>query len=197
MVMSEGFIIIYIIVAVNFMMGKMKDFSCNVQRLVNDNLYAKHVFNMVAVFFVIVIFTRNAPQHPAFIVAMTIAMYLYFILLTRCDVVFLMGFIMCMCIIFYIEADKQYKLTQVKEEAEKGAIKSGSEEKQMIVNIVAMILVVIGVVVYMGQHSFEYKKNWDWLKFFLGVAKCQGNGSVSHGFWKDVGEGCARLFGFR
>lgn len=194
MLISEGFIIIYIIVAVNFMMGKMKDFSCSVQSLVTDNLVAKHLFNMVAVFFLIVIFTRSAPVPPLTIVGVTVLMYAYFILLTKCDVTFLIGFIVCMCVIFYIEADKNYKLTKTQDKDEKEQITNTSQQQQIYINVVAIVFVLIGVLVYIGQHSLEYQKNWSWTTFFLGVSKCQNNGSISHGFWKDISEGVARIF---
>ena len=184
-----GLLGIYILIIINFMLSKMKDFSCHVQNIFNDNMYVKHGFNLLAVFFVLVIFTRSKPVHPNLLIGISVVMYIFFIMLTRCDFVFLMGFMICVTVVFYIEADKQYKL------ATEGATEDKKAEKiQGILYIVSVVFVLLGVLVYLGKHSREYKKNWDWNKFILGVSKCAGNGSRSKSILEDFKDGMKMIF---
>jgi hypothetical protein len=148
-------------------------------------MYVKHGFNLLAVFFVLVIFTRSKPVHPSLLIGISVVMYIFFIMLTRCDFVFLMGFMICVTVVFYIEADKQYKLATEDKKAEK---------IQGILYIVSVVFVLLGVLVYLGKHSREYKKNWDWNKFILGVSKCAGNGSRSKSILEDFKDGMKMIF---
>lgn len=188
----QSILLLYFLVAVNFLFNKMKDFSCHVQTIVKENLYAKHGLNIIAVFFLLVLFTRNSPLHPLILVSTTFVMYMFFMLITKCEFKFLCGFLVCMTVVFYLEANKLYKLSKKPANAEE--IKKRHEQFQLLIQVISVALVLVGVLVYIGQHSREFKKNWDWNKFWIGVSKCSENGSdASKGFLKDIGDGVRRL----
>lgn len=186
-----GLLVIYILVIINFMLSKMKDFSCHVQNIFEDNLYVKHGFNLLAIFFVLVIFTRSKPVSPNVLIGISVCMYIFFMMLTRCDFVFLVGFMVCVTVVFYIEADKQYRA--VKEGGKEEVVKR-AEKIQGILYLVSVVLVILGLLVYIGNHSREYKKNWSWSKFIWGVSKCKGNGSQSKSVLEDMKDGVKRIF---
>ena len=175
---QEGLLVVYFLVAINFLFNKLKDFSCHVQRITTENLYVKHGLNIIAVFFLLVIFTRGNPMPPNFIVAATFVMYGFFILITRCEYRFLAVFLTCMVIVFYIEATKAYKLSQ--NPPNKEELKKKYEKTQVEIQIFSFVVVVVGVLVYIGQHVKEYKDTWDWHTFWVGVNKCAGNGSMQN-----------------
>lgn len=188
---QQGILLLYFLVSVNFLFNKMKDFSCHVQTIVNKNLVAKHGLNILAVFFVLVLFTRSLPVHPLILIGLTFVMYVFFLLITKCDYKFLTGFLLCMVIVFYIEAHKLYKVTQEPQNAE--AIKEKYSAMQMYIQILSIVLVLFGFVIYIGQHAREYKDTWNWKKFWIGVAKCSENGSYETNVFKDFDDGIKRL----
>lgn len=176
MVINETILIIYFLVAINFLFNRLKDFSCHTQTWLNDNLIAKHMFNIAAIFFVIVLFTRSNPIHPMIIVGLTIVMYMFFIVVTKCDYRFLSLFIASMVVVFFIEAYKSYnKSLQQRPLTKEDSVRENELIKlQLIVQIISFIIVFVGFFVYVGQKSREYP-NWKWSKFFIGLNKCKGN----------------------
>ena len=191
---QEGIILVYFLVAINFLFNKMKDFSCHVQGIVNDNLFVKHGLNVLGVFFLLVLFTRSTPMPPAFLVGSTFVMYGFFMVITKCYYTYLAGFLVCMAVVFYLEAQKNYEAS--KDPARADEIKKKYEGPQLVFHGISLILVIVGFLVYLGQHSREYKKDWNWGKFWLGVAKCAGNGDPGSPkpLLKDLSDGVNRLF---
>ena len=124
-------------------------------------------------------------------------MYIFFILITRCDYRFVFIFIFCMLIVFYIEAQKNFATDKLPDNKKKEERKK-YEMIQYIVEIISIVCVIIGVLVYMGQHSREYKNNWNWNLFWFGTLKCRGNGvPVLKSIREDSIDGIIRLFGFK
>lgn len=183
MQVNETILIVYFLVAINFLFNRLKDFSCHTQTWLHDNLYAKHMFNMAAIFFVIVLFTRSNPIHPAVLVALTIGMYAFFMVITRCDHRFLGAFLACMVIVFMIEAIKAYKKKHspppVATEPNQQAPSDPLLTAQVAIQAISFAIVFVGFFVYVGQKAREYPR-WSWRKFWVGVQKCKGNKLASH-----------------
>ncbi len=192
MQINETILIIYFLVAVNFLFNRLKDFSCHTQTWLTKNLIAKHLFNVAAIFFVIVLFTRSKPIHPIALIILTFVMYGFFMIITRCDHRFLAVFLISMVIVFLIEAYKSYyKEQETKQEIQEIQEKQHYIERQksflttqLIVQIFSILIVFVGFFVYLGQKSREYPK-WNWRKFWLGVEKCKGN-SLSRKLQRDI-----------
>ncbi len=188
----EGFIIVYFIVALNFLFNKLKDFSCSVQGVWNNHVSFRHFLNIIGVFFLLVLFTRTNPIAPHWLIIATFLMYLFFILITRCDFKFVMIFLLCMIIVFYLEAHKVYQKTldlPTKEEDKKNI-----EKIQLSIQLFSLIIVIIGVVVYIGQHVREFGKEWNWSLFWFGVQKCTGDSvPVSKSLLSDINLGFKQI----
>lgn len=191
---SDGIIIIYALVALNFLFNKLKDFSCHAQNIVHRHLILKHVLNLIGVFFVIVLFTRNTPIRPPFLVLLTCLMYLLFMLMTRCDYRLLGVFLVLMIVMMYIEAEKSYRKKHESHDA--AAITEMRLTKaQSIIQVLSVIVIIIGVIVYIGQRSREYADVWSWKTFWVGIRKCKGNGSpIEKPIAVDFMEGIQRLY---
>lgn len=214
MQINEGILLATLLVCINFLFNRLKDFSCSTQALLNDNLLAKHAFNILAIFFVLVLFTRSAPLEPKFILLLVMLMYVFFIMITKCDYRFLVLFLILMGIVFYMEADKNWRFRGEKffffssasanktagADAEEEERKTGNLTKrdvifaQFWVELFSLIVVLIGVIVYMGQHSREFVEDWSWKSFWLGVNKCTGDGiPIRKSVWGDLVDGLRRI----
>jgi hypothetical protein len=193
----ENVIILYFLVVINLLFGKLKDFSCNMQGVINDSVFVRHMLNIIGVFFLLVLFTRTTPINPLILVLATFVMYIFFILITRCDYRFVFVFIFCMLIVFYIEAQKNFTTDKLPDNNKKEERKK-YEKIQYIVEVISVVCVIIGVLIYMGQHSREYKNNWNWNLFWFGTLKCRGNGvPVLKSIREDSIDGIIRLFGYK
>lgn len=188
---NEGFIVIYFLVALNFLFNKLKDYSCHVQRIYNTNLFIRHGINIISTFFLLVIFTRSNPIDPRMIVLATFLIYIFFMVISRCHYMFLGLFIVMMSIIFYLEASKVYDVSKKKEQKEQ--IEKWYANIQFQLNILSFIIIFIGLIVYIGQHAIEYKDSWDWGKFWMGVKSCAGNGSYEDNIFTDFTRGIERI----
>lgn len=191
----DAFIVVYFIVVLNFFFNKLKDFSCNIQRIWNHSISLRHGLNFITMFFLLVIFTRNNPVAPHILVLAAMVLYIFFVLVTRCEFRFLIAFIVCMIIIFYIEAYKVYYLSlKTISQEEKDKLKTNIEKVEIIVQIMAIIIVLIGVLVYIGQHVREFGREWNWKLFWLGVEKCAGDSvPESTSFFSDIGLGLKQI----
>lgn len=184
----NALLLVYILVALNFMFNKLKDFSCHIQTWHSKSLLTRHSFNILGTYFVIVLFTRSSPIHPLLLIGLTLAMYVFFLLVTRCDHRFLFTFLFLMCVIFAIESYKNYYKQQ--EERNKTLTTT-----QTVLQVISVLIVLTGFVTYVGQKSREYK-TWDWSKFWLGTKKCKGNQLAKHlqrTLAKDFADGIKRI----
>lgn len=197
---TEGMLITYFLVIVNFLFNRLKDFSCHTQKLLTD-VYMKHVFNMFAIFFTIVLFTRSTPIHPVYVVGVTFMMYLFFMMITRCQKYFLLFFLVIMTIIFFLESIKSYNKSKSKDP--KINKEKTYSRVQFILQMISIVVVLIGFVWYIVLKRKELstkldkvlldksltdemraamtdKYSWGWMKFFFSKESCKGDGLPSN-----------------
>lgn len=190
-------VVVYLLVAISFFFNRFKDFSCSTQRLFVNNIVVRHVFNLVSVFFMIVLLTRTTPVNPRFIILFTLGVYGIFILLTRCDIRFIVVYFIVATIIFYIEIEKSY-LKVKHPDREEGLYKTHMiklSQIQIILEILSIVLIIIGCLIYIGQKSkIHGNKNWKWSTFFLGTVKCSNlPKKINSNIGSDLLEGLRRV----
>ena len=181
---SDGVILVYTLIILNFVLGKIKDFSCETQSIVHDHRILYHLLNYLAMFCVVVIYTRVYPMNPWVAFVLTIAFYVLFILVTKCETSFFVCVMACMFAVFFLQAQKNYTSSQLKnpdqEESKKDAMVKSVRimtQSQLSVGVASAMLLVLGVTAHVGEQSTEYRgKKWSWLKFWLGTAECAQNG---------------------
>lgn len=197
---TEGMLITYFLVIVNFLFNRLKDFSCHTQKLLTD-VYMKHVFNLFAIFFTIVLFTRSTPIHPIYVILVTLLMYVFFMMITRCHRYFLLSFLVLMTIIFYLESIKAYNKSKNKDP--KINKEKTYNKVQFVLQMVSIVVVIIGFVWYIllkrkelaikldkvsldksltneMRSALQDKFSWGWGKFFFSKESCKGDGLPSN-----------------
>lgn len=178
-------------IAVNFLFSRLKDFSCTTQRILTENVLMRHAFNLLAVFFLLIIFSKDQTFHPFTLIILTLCIACFFIMMSRCDFRFIVVFFMIVATIFYIQADKNYRRSQKTIHDEDIA---KITKLQLYLEVLCVIIVFVGSIVYLGQHVNEYKQDWKWSKFLFGVVKCVGNGTQSHSIMRDFMTGLIFIF---
>lgn len=208
----DGLLVLYMLVGVNFLLGRLKDFSCETQAFLNNSLAARHLFTIAALFFVIVLFTRKEPLvRPVLLPLLVLALYALFLVISRCDYRFLAAFMIVLTAMFYLEAERAYRISKSKEEEGRdGGDRDGRRTRdrrtldlitkaQRAAQVIAMIIAIIGCIVYIGQHAREYASDWSWKTFWLGTKECRKNssphhtGSVAGRLMQDIQDGVLRI----
>jgi hypothetical protein len=99
-------------------------------------------------------------------------------------------------IVLFIEAYKSYYKKQIEQgNTELTARRQFLIDIQLILEVISVILVVIGFLMYLGQKSREYPK-WSWYKFWVGVEKCSATSlskRLQRGMLTDLLDGLKRL----
>jgi len=199
--------VLFLLIGLNFLLGRVKDFSCEMQALWHDNLAVRHSLGLAGVFFVLVVFTRAAgtpllSANQAVLLSATL--YAMFMVLARCDHRFFLACIAVVVVLFYLQAWRTYAQRRLGGERPllpslasllHGAAPSSAEnaavddkqrlqatmdivlKAQIALVCVFFVLAAAGCVVYIGQHSVEYNRTWSWRRFWLGVHECRGNNS--------------------
>ena len=181
---TTGLMVLFMIVGLNFMFGRLKDFSCETQAMLKDNLWARHAFNLAGVYFVLVLFTRTRPLvAPPVLAGIAVALYACFLVICRCDSRFLVAFIVLLVALFYVESELAWR----RRDREPGAAEQSSPAQlgqllsaQLALQAAAGVVAGLGFMVYLGQHWREYgggKASWSWTTFYFGSNECHGNGS--------------------
>lgn len=188
---TESLLLISFLVCVNFIVNHLVEYSCSTQSMMAKYAIAKHGFTLAAVFFMLVLFSRYNTIPPYLLVILTFVMYIVFLLLMRCDPYFLIAFVIVMVIVFYIEAEKNYRVNTK-------TMTDGEKQKwskfQLALQGLSLVIVIIGVVVYIGQESREFKRDWNWSKFWFGDGECDKDGvPVVKPFHKDFHDGVKRI----
>ncbi len=186
--LKEGLVILFLLASFNFMFGKLEGFSCETKALLVSSTWVRHLFGLAGLFAVLVIFTRAKPiVSPPALVAATFGLYAVFLVACRCDARFLAVVLAAIVAVLYLEAQRCW-LHKVDDDDDKGAqAQAQLERAQLCIEAGVLVVAALGCMVYIGQHSREYRgRKWSWQAFWLGSPSCKGDGSPC-----DRTRGCA------
>jgi hypothetical protein len=163
----KGIIVFYLLIVANFLAPL---FNCRLQDVLYNNMYLKHVFGFVTLFFfVVLVEPDHSDKTLMYQFIMAISLYAWFILTTRMEI---HAFALFIIVLFLLYLFNIYY--------EKNA-KEGSEEHKNLVKervnryglIFGVIITAIGFTSYVGQKKIEYGNRFTWYEFFLGNPECK------------------------
>lgn len=156
--------IFYLIIAGNYINDL---FGCNIKKILVESMLAKHVAGYFTLLF-FVVFSGNQNRDFWYIIRTTVSLYLIFIISTSCDKMFIMPFLILLCISYALDI---YKTSKEDIKPETVVI---LEKAQRNLFLLSMIIVIYGMIKYANQKHREYRgTNFSWVKFFLGVPDCK------------------------
>jgi hypothetical protein len=112
------------------------------------------------------------------IVGSSVLLYILFILITKCQIYMFFIILLFLGVTYIISIIKQQEI----ENSKKGSGEEPSnKEKDNIYDTILFVLYIvilcftfIGVIMYMGEKKIEYKKNFNYITFFIGKSICKG-----------------------
>ncbi len=144
--------------------------GCQVRRFLGTSMVAKHFIGIVVVYFTIVLLNPNevgAPESGATLsynVLVTLGLYVWFVLTTRCDAWVLL---LVIALLFGV-----YKLHQSRSDNEEASAALRRRQVMQGLTLASMLATALGVVLYAMRKREEYGGNFSWYFFFVGRMKC-------------------------
>lgn len=145
-------------------------FPCGFQKLFHRNLYCKYILAFFILFFAIILSTEKLSKNKniIFLFGITCLLYVWFLFMTKMNVYF---FISLLIVLFVLYAYIQYYNYHKLEEKEKKTYNIIT----LTFFILAIIITVVGFLLYYGEKKYEYKKMFNWNTFFFDTVKCNHN----------------------
>jgi len=169
-------IFLFIIIIFGDYLGNM--FPCGFQKLFNRNIYCKYIVSFFILFIAIILSNEKLAKNKSILLlfGITCLLYIWFLFMTKMHVYF---FISLIAILFVLYAYIQYYDYHKLEEKEKKTYNIIT----LTFFILAIIITVVGFLLYYGEKKYEYKKMFSWNTFFFDTIKC--NTTPPKGTFKD------------
>jgi hypothetical protein len=176
--------ILILIISANFL---AQLFPCRLQRILHQNIYIKHLFSFLTLFFFVVLTAPIENKSLRNIFNKSLLLYIWFIFIMRTDpyIFILLLFIIGIIYLFFL------KESELKEKAEKIQTIKGSEDLKHIENEImyirninqylfylTILLTIIGFLLYMGEKKCEYKKKFNYIIFLFGKPVCNNKSTI-------------------
>jgi hypothetical protein len=175
-VLLGGLFVLYLIISGNYV-GEL--FNCGMQKLFG-NYAVKHLLGVLTMYFFVTLLSPGIDWHPVIIAAATLIMYVIFVISNRSEPTVQLMFIGVLAIIYLLQMGRDYKSKQIESmlaAGDKRGMDKAFKEIQMLVRtqwglaIMALVLVVMGHMIYIGKKRIEFGGKFNYLRLFGGT-KC-------------------------
>jgi len=144
--------------------------SCPTQRLLTNNMYAKHTITLLILYFTTgFIQDKDTPLHPYDSFKICILTYLLFLLFTRMNIHFTIATFIIIALIYI---NYTFLNFYKKKESHKTYIIKLHEKINSILFTIMYILIAIGFILYFNKQYKDHKKNFSIFKYIFGIKKC-------------------------
>lgn len=153
---------IYLLISCNFL---AQLFGCQLQKILNNNMIAKHIFGFLTMLFCIIYTDSTIQKESKFLEGFfyAIIFYLWFWSTTKTNIYFTIIIIFLFMVIYSLQLKKNSD-----EDIEN---KKNYSLAQLILAIISFILTIIGIIFDIYQQNKQNK--WSWNTFILGAPKCE------------------------
>ena len=145
-------------------------FPCGFQKLFDKSVILKYILTFFILFISVILIKPSITKDRSliFIFGITIFIYIWFIFMTKMNVYFFLTllfilFILYICIQYY-----SYKKLSDEDKKEYNIITT-------TIFVFAIVITVVGFLLYYGEKKYEYKKMFSWNDFFFKNLNCNLN----------------------
>lgn len=196
-VILGGLFVLYLVISGNYV-GEL--FNCGMQKLF-ANYAVKHLLGILTLYFFVTLVSPGIDWHPAITAGFSVAMYILFVISNRSEPKVQLAFIGALAIIYILQMMRDGKSKTVDRLLAQGngggAAAAAKEVEQLIraqwgLAIVALMLLALGHMVYIGKKRIEFGAGFNYLRLFGGT-KCRFKDPRAIGAY----EAFLRFFGIR
>ena len=170
-------VLLFILIVSGNYIGKL--LPCRVQHKLEHNMILKHFIGILTLsFFVILSLTSYDKLSNIKKILLSFLLYIFFLAFAKTHYSVWFTLIILTSIIYIL-----YLVKQDIEENRYLLFKNKNKEENInlltkinkIISYLTLIIVFVGTIVYYLQKKKEYKKNFNFFKFFIGNTKCKHN----------------------
>lgn len=160
--------IIYLMIACNFL---PQLFSCQMQNILKNHMYVKHIVGFLTILFCIILVDTTIQKENRYFEGFIYAIifYIWFWVTTKTNLYITLNIIVLFLIIYLLQL---YKNTLIDDEDNK-IYKEKISNLQIFIVIIAIIVSIIGFIMYYLEKKEEYKNNWNYTNFLIGTIDCK------------------------
>jgi len=172
---APSIIAFYLVIAAGFI---IELFGCRLRDILSDSMIAKHVIAFLLLLFLVVLTNPVYSEKNIFEnLGISVLIYIWFMLTTHSHYwVTLIVIILLMCIFLINSLTEKY--TKDKDEQKLKNI----NKIQIALFILALVVSIIGFLMYLFAKKQEFGKDFNINKFFLSSKKCRTNLDYSEHF---------------
>ena len=167
----KGLFLLVLAISGNFIAETL---NCRTQKVLSENMYAKHLVSLFILFFSITLFNG---EEPLKIFIKTISIYILFLLFTRMNLMFTIIVFILLTIYYISGLYLEYYIKESEKESEKESdkylekIKKLHKTKELITKMI-LVFILTGFTLYFQKQYNDHHKNWSTTKFIFGVRNC-------------------------
>jgi cell division protein FtsW (lipid II flippase) len=160
--------IIYLLISCNFL---AQLFSCQLQNILRNHMYIKHIVGFLTMLFCIILVDSNIQKENRYLEGFFYAVifYLWFWITTKTNLYITLNVIILFLIIYLLQLYKNSLNNDQDNEINKEKISN----LQIFIAIIAFIVSLIGFIMYYLEKKKEYKDNWNYTNFLIGTIDCK------------------------
>jgi hypothetical protein len=169
--------ILILIISANFL---AQLFPCRLQKVLNNNIYIKHIFAFLTLVFFVVLTVPLDDKSLNNIFQKSFIIYIWFLLIMKTDKYFFLSLLLIIAIIYILvlQQNEYNKLLENKDITHQNKLLYTEKLNNITyINnklfIITVILTFIGFLLYMGEKKCEYKYKFNYLKFIFGQPQCR------------------------
>jgi hypothetical protein len=162
---TKGLFLLTLAISGNFIAETL---SCKTQKLLLENMLAKHFISFFILFYSMSIFD-DEPEDPKDTFIKTVKIYIGFILFTKMNLTFIIIVFLLLALHYILELYIDYYNFN---NNSNDIIKKLKKIKNYI-NTMVSILIIVGFSLYLKKQYNDNYKNWSTIKFIFGVKNCK------------------------
>lgn len=163
----KGVFLLLLAVSGNFVAETL---GCKTQKLLSENMYAKHVVIFAILYFSIGFVSNLKPTHPAEIFKLCLIVYCLFIFFTKMNLTFTIIAFTLLAATYVNYTFMNYYNDTVPDDI---ALIEKHENIQNMLYMALIGTILVGFSSYYIDHRKEYKNEWSNMIFFFGKNKCK------------------------
>ena len=163
----KGVFLLILAISGNFVAETL---GCKSQKLLSENMYAKHFISIFILYFAIGFVNSEKPKHPNDVMKSALIIYILFILFTKMDITFTLIVFSILASTYVISTYVNYYKEVTPEDNE---LIEKLEYIQKACYTVMIGLIFIGFGLYFKKQHKDYYKTWSTSKFLFGINKCK------------------------
>ena len=160
--------IFFLIISANFL---AELFPCRLQYILRNNMVIKHLFGLFTMIFFVVLSSGIKNKNILKIMLTAFVLYIIFILITKCNINIFFIIILLLGTTYIINIIKEEEIESSKKELDENNI---YDKITFILYILIIVFIILGVLLYIGEKKIEYKKDFNYITFFVGKSVCKG-----------------------